>query len=156
MGWAVRIRSLAGARQFLFSIMSRPDLELTQPPLQCIPGPLSLGVKWPGSEADHPPPTSAKIKNGVANVTLAPLYPLLLTVLNTHTDSQYYPRLQHQPSFKWKTSCTVSLRFILILSSHLYLSLPRSWFPPKFWINFILLPSWLHSFPLVKASIKIS
>jgi len=27
------------------------DLELTQPPIQWIPGALSLGVKWPGHEA---------------------------------------------------------------------------------------------------------
>jgi hypothetical protein len=27
-----------------------------------IPGGLSLGVKWPGCEADHSPPSSAKVK----------------------------------------------------------------------------------------------
>jgi hypothetical protein len=26
---------------------------------------LFLGLKWPGREADHSPPSSAKIKNGI-------------------------------------------------------------------------------------------
>jgi hypothetical protein len=35
----------------------------TQPPIQWIPGALSLGVKRPGREADHSPPSSAEGKN---------------------------------------------------------------------------------------------
>jgi hypothetical protein len=35
----------------------------TKPPIQWIAGALSLGVKWTGSEADHSPPSSAKVKN---------------------------------------------------------------------------------------------
>jgi hypothetical protein len=34
----------------------------TQPPIQWVPGTLSLGVKWPGREADHSPPSSAEVK----------------------------------------------------------------------------------------------
>jgi hypothetical protein len=30
--------------------------------IQWVPGDLSLGVKWPRSEADHSPPTSAQVK----------------------------------------------------------------------------------------------
>jgi len=33
--------------------MSRPVLGPTQPPLQCVPGDLSLGGKAAGREADH-------------------------------------------------------------------------------------------------------
>jgi len=38
---------------FLFTTVSRPVLGPTQPPVQWIPGALSLGVKRPGREADH-------------------------------------------------------------------------------------------------------
>jgi hypothetical protein len=34
----------------------------TQPSIQLVPGALSLGVKWPGREADHSPPSSAEVK----------------------------------------------------------------------------------------------
>jgi hypothetical protein len=34
----------------------------TQPPIQWVPGALSPGVKRPGREADHSPPTSAGVK----------------------------------------------------------------------------------------------
>jgi hypothetical protein len=35
---------------------------LTGPPIRWVPGALSLGVKRPGREADHSPPTRAEIK----------------------------------------------------------------------------------------------
>jgi hypothetical protein len=35
---------------------------VTQLPNQRVPGALSPGVKWPGREADHPPPASAEFK----------------------------------------------------------------------------------------------
>jgi hypothetical protein len=34
----------------------------TQPPIQWVPGALSLGVKRPEREADHSPPSSAEVK----------------------------------------------------------------------------------------------
>jgi hypothetical protein len=34
----------------------------TQPPIQWVPGALSLGVKRPEREADHTPPSSAEVK----------------------------------------------------------------------------------------------
>jgi hypothetical protein len=43
-----------------------PALGATQPPIQWVPGALSLGVKWPGREADHSPLSSAELKNGGA------------------------------------------------------------------------------------------
>jgi hypothetical protein len=42
---------------------SRTALGSTQPPIQWVPGALSLGVKRPGREADHSPPSSAEVKN---------------------------------------------------------------------------------------------
>jgi hypothetical protein len=49
-------------KNFLFSALSKPALRPTQPPIQWVLGPLSLGVKLPVHEADHTPPTSADIK----------------------------------------------------------------------------------------------
>jgi hypothetical protein len=46
-----------------FTKVSRRTLGLTQPPIQWVSGAISLGVKRPGGEADHSPPTSAKNKN---------------------------------------------------------------------------------------------
>jgi hypothetical protein len=36
---------------FLFTTVSRTAVGPTQPPIQWVPGALSLGVKWPGREA---------------------------------------------------------------------------------------------------------
>jgi hypothetical protein len=47
---------------YLFSMSSRPALGPTQPPIQWVPWTLSPGVKRPGHEADHSPPTSAEVK----------------------------------------------------------------------------------------------
>jgi hypothetical protein len=35
----------------------------SQPSIQWVPGALSPGVKWPGHEANHSPPSSAEVKN---------------------------------------------------------------------------------------------
>jgi len=42
---------------------SRTALGPTQRPMQWVPGALSLGVKRPGRETDHSPPSSAEVKN---------------------------------------------------------------------------------------------
>jgi hypothetical protein len=58
-----RVRFPTGLGIFLFTTASRTALDATQPPIQWVPGALSLGVKRPGSEADHSPPSSAKFRN---------------------------------------------------------------------------------------------
>jgi len=45
-----------------FTTASRTDLGPTQPPIQWIPGALSLGVKRPGRQTDHSPPSIAEVK----------------------------------------------------------------------------------------------
>jgi len=55
--------SRQGLGIFLFTTASRPALGPTQPPIQWVPGALSLGLKLPGREADHSPPSSAEVKN---------------------------------------------------------------------------------------------
>jgi hypothetical protein len=56
---------------FLFSAVSIRTLGSTQPSIQDVPGPLSLGVKQPGREADRSLPASADVKN---DGTLPPLH----------------------------------------------------------------------------------
>jgi hypothetical protein len=60
-----RVRFPAGARNFLFTTASRTALEPTQFPIQWVPEALSLGVKRPGREADHSPPSSAEVEEYV-------------------------------------------------------------------------------------------
>jgi hypothetical protein len=54
--------SPSGVKIFLFSRSSSPLLRSTQPPIQWVPGALSPGVKRPGREVEHSPPSSAEIK----------------------------------------------------------------------------------------------
>jgi hypothetical protein len=51
---------------FLFSIASSPVLGPTQPTIQWVSRSLSSGLKRPGREADHSPPSTAEVKNGAA------------------------------------------------------------------------------------------
>jgi hypothetical protein len=55
--------SQRGLGIFLFTTTSRTVLGPTQPPIQWVPGVLSLGVKWRWREADHCPSSSAEVKN---------------------------------------------------------------------------------------------
>jgi hypothetical protein len=55
-----------GQEIFLFPITSIPALRPTQIPIQRVPGDASSGVKRPGCEADHSPPSSSEVKNGGA------------------------------------------------------------------------------------------
>jgi hypothetical protein len=57
--------SRRGLGIFLFTTASRTALEPTQPPIQWVPGALSLGEKRPRREADHSPPSSAEVKECV-------------------------------------------------------------------------------------------
>jgi hypothetical protein len=56
------VRFPAGAGNFLFTTAPKMALGPTQPLIQWVLGSLSLGVKRPGREADHSPPSSAEVK----------------------------------------------------------------------------------------------
>jgi hypothetical protein len=53
---------MIGAGNFLFTTVSRLAMGPTQPPIQGVPGVLSLGVNRPGREADCSPPSIAEVK----------------------------------------------------------------------------------------------
>jgi hypothetical protein len=57
-----RVQFPAEAGNFFFTIASITALGPTQPPIQWVPGVFSLGVKRPGREAGHSPPSSAEVK----------------------------------------------------------------------------------------------
>jgi hypothetical protein len=57
-----RVRFPAGAGNFSLHHRVQTALGPTQPPIQWAPGAFSLGVKRPGREADHSPPSSAEVE----------------------------------------------------------------------------------------------
>jgi hypothetical protein len=64
-GWTIGVLgfdSRWGLGIFLLTTASRTALGSTQPPIEWVPGALSLGVKRLGREADHSPPSSAEVK----------------------------------------------------------------------------------------------
>jgi hypothetical protein len=60
-----RVRFPAGAVNFSLHHRVHNALGPTQPRIQWVPGVFSLGVKRPGHEADHSPPSSAEVKECV-------------------------------------------------------------------------------------------
>jgi hypothetical protein len=69
----VGFESRQGLGIFIFTTESRPNMEPTQPPIQRVPGALSLGVKRPGREADHSPPSTAEFKNAWSYTSTLPV-----------------------------------------------------------------------------------
>jgi hypothetical protein len=73
--------------------VSRPVLRPAQPPIQWILKVLSSGVKRPGVEADHSPPTNAEIKNTYVYLCIhSPIgfYGVVLNWLNIGTILAFY------------------------------------------------------------------
>jgi hypothetical protein len=65
-GWTIGVLGFDSRRDlgiFFYTTSSRTALRPTQPPIQWVPGALSLGVKWLGREADHSPPSVPRSKN---------------------------------------------------------------------------------------------
>jgi hypothetical protein len=75
MDWMIGVlgfNSWQGLGIFLFTTVSRMALGPTQPPIQWVPGALSLGVKRPEREADCSPPSSAEVKNAWSYTSTTP------------------------------------------------------------------------------------
>jgi hypothetical protein len=88
--WEFKSRQELGI--FLLTTASRPVLEPTQPPIEWVPGALSLGVKRPGREADHSPSSSAEVKNAWI-YTSTPQY-AFVALYSVETQGQLYLYLQ--------------------------------------------------------------
>jgi hypothetical protein len=98
-GWTIGViefDSRRGLGIFLFFTASRTALGPTQPPIQWVPGALSLGVKRPGREADHSPPSSAEVKNAWS-YTSTPPYAFMAWCLVKHRDNFTFTRLLWNP-----------------------------------------------------------
>jgi hypothetical protein len=65
MGWTIGVlgfNSRRGLEIFLFTTALRTAQGPTRPPIQWVPGALSLEVERSGREADHLPPSSAEVE----------------------------------------------------------------------------------------------
>jgi hypothetical protein len=88
----------------IFSMSSRLVLGPTQPPIQWVPGALSLGVKWPGHEADHSPPISVKVKKTLI-YTYTPSYIFLTQSLIRSTGTASPSTLPYLSGVKTVDKC---------------------------------------------------
>jgi hypothetical protein len=101
---------------------SRTALGPTQPPIQWVPGALSLVVKRPGREADHSPPSSAEVKVCVELYFHSPNTPSWRCVQLKHRDNfTFYtvmsPFYQHVVFYSVYTSST-TVKSVSCFPSH--------------------------------------
>jgi len=80
--------SRQGLGVFLFTTASRRALGPNHPPIQWVPGVLSLGVKRPECETDNSPPSSAEVRNAWS-VTSTPQY-AFMTWFSVKAQEQLY------------------------------------------------------------------
>jgi hypothetical protein len=65
--------SRRGLGIFFFTTASRMALVHTHSRIQWVTGTLSVGVKRPGREADHSPPSSTEVKNAWSYTSTLPI-----------------------------------------------------------------------------------
>jgi hypothetical protein len=105
MGWTIGVLGFDSRRELgisLFTSASRTALGPTQPPIQCVLGVLFLGLKRPGREADHSPPSNAEVKEWVE-----------LYLHSPNTPSRRGAELKHRDNFTytilWSKGSLVSI-----------------------------------------------
>jgi hypothetical protein len=106
------------AKNFLFSMSSRPALGSTLPPIQWVPGALSLGVRQPECEADHSPLASAKVKKQWIYTSLP--YVSNCTINNILQIFWWLLYLKHQmqqlhSSFRVCSSKSINMQWIFLI-----------------------------------------
>jgi hypothetical protein len=97
-----RIRFPRGLGIFLFTTASRTALGPTKPPIQWVPGALSLRVKRPVRESDRSPPSSAEVKEWVELCLHCP-----------NTPSWCGAQLKHRDNFTFTFYLLLKCRFYL-------------------------------------------
>jgi hypothetical protein len=111
----------AEAGIFLFTTVTRPVLGPTQPPIQWVPGALSLGVKRSGREADHSPPSGAEVKNEWSYVS-TPQY-VFMEWCSVKAQGQLYLYLHDKNDISAASSTYITFFFLqVILCAMLLLS----------------------------------
>jgi hypothetical protein len=78
--WGSRVWLVGGLVIFPFTTASRTGLGPTQP-IKWLPEALSLGVKQPGCEADHPPISSAEVQRMSGAIPPLPQYAFMACCL---------------------------------------------------------------------------
>jgi hypothetical protein len=71
--WGSRVRIPAGVGNFSLHHRVQKGSGAHPVPHPVGTGALSLGVRWPGREADHSPPLSAKDKNAWSSTSTPPI-----------------------------------------------------------------------------------
>jgi hypothetical protein len=86
---------------FLLTTSSKPALGPTQPHIHWVPGTLSLGVKQPGREADHLPPSSTEVKNAWNYTSTPPirLHGVVLSLKKNRDNFTFTLTYSHQQEF---------------------------------------------------------
>jgi hypothetical protein len=108
-----RVRFPRGLEIFLFTTTSRTALGPTQPPIQWVPGALSLGVKQPGREADHSPPSSTEVKECVELYLHSPQYAFMAWCLVKHRDNFTFTQAMYLLWRWWGTGNSSNRRLIV-------------------------------------------
>jgi hypothetical protein len=72
-GRMMEVRFSTALGNFLFDTVSTAVLGPTQLPIHWVLKALSLGVKKPGRDADHSPPSSAEVKNAWNYTSIPPI-----------------------------------------------------------------------------------
>jgi len=96
--------SRQGLEISLFTTTSRPALRPIQPPIQWVPGTLTLEVKWPAREADLSYSSSAEVKN-TWSYTCTPQYAFKARC-SVKAQGQLYLNLVHSRVFSFFLKCT--------------------------------------------------
>jgi hypothetical protein len=81
------VKKAQGQHYLTFTTASRPAVGPTQPPIQWVPGALSLGIKQPRREADHSHPSSADVKRMRGAIPALLQYVFMVWCLVKHRDN---------------------------------------------------------------------
>jgi hypothetical protein len=82
-----------------------------------VPGTLSLEVKRPGREADHPPPSSAEVENAWS-YTSTPQYVFMVWCLVKHRDNFIF----YVGTNKLCSCCSSNFVMLLVYNKRVYLN----------------------------------